>query len=152
MPNGLPGRGGSPGTNSGPGGPRPPDAPGQIPAQEEPEPSPEEIDAARTREITAKAMTGILVLLLKWLRISRKCTPSCSEIRGIPLTISFFFHVDVLKFEYLTQLLLDSNYVPLVLKLFAHQDVQQVVDSKMDRVENRYAAYTMLILCSVCVP
>jgi hypothetical protein len=44
---------------------------------------------------------------------------------------------DVLKFEYFTQLLLDSNYVPLVLKLFAHQDVQQVVDSKMDRVENR---------------
>lgn len=44
---------------------------------------------------------------------------------------------DVLKFEYMTQLLLDSNYVPLVLKLFAHQDVQQVVDSKMDRAENR---------------
>lgn len=44
---------------------------------------------------------------------------------------------DVLKFEYLTQLLLDSNYIPLVLKLFAHQDIQEVVDSKMDRVENR---------------
>lgn len=44
---------------------------------------------------------------------------------------------DALKFEYFTQLLLDSNYVPLVLKLFAHQDVQQVVDSRMDRVENR---------------
>ena len=49
---------------------------------------------------------------------------------------------DVLRFEYFTQLLLDSNYVPLVLKLFAHQDVQQVVDSKMDRVENRYDAGT----------
>lgn len=34
--------------------------------------------------------------------------------------------------------MLDSNYVPLVLKLFAHQDVQQVVDSKMDRLENRF--------------
>lgn len=45
---------------------------------------------------------------------------------------------DVLKAEYLTQLLLDSNYVPLVLKLFAHQDIQQVVDSKVDRLENRY--------------
>lgn len=44
---------------------------------------------------------------------------------------------DVLKFEYLTQLLLDSNYIPLVLKLFAHQDIQQVVDSKTDRAENR---------------
>lgn len=45
---------------------------------------------------------------------------------------------DVLKFEYMTQLLLDSNYIPLVLKLFAHQDIQQAVDSKTDRVEHRY--------------
>lgn len=37
-----------------------------------PELSPEEVDAARTREITTKAMSGILVLLLKWLRLSRK--------------------------------------------------------------------------------
>lgn len=43
----------------------------------------------------------------------------------------------MLKFEYLSQLLLDSNYVPLVLKLFAHQDIQQVVDSKTDRTEMR---------------
>jgi hypothetical protein len=39
---------------------------------EQPELSPEEVDAARTREITAKAMTAILLLLLKWLRLSRK--------------------------------------------------------------------------------
>ena len=44
---------------------------------------------------------------------------------------------DVLKFEYLTQLLLDSNYIPLVLKLFALHDVQQVVESKTDRIEHR---------------
>lgn len=46
----------------------------------------------------------------------------------------------------MTQLLLDSNYVPLVLKLFAHQDVQQVVDSKIDRVENRYERHSFSIL------
>ncbi|KAF6805251.1 hypothetical protein CSOJ01_09627 [Colletotrichum sojae] len=80
-----------------------------------PEMSPEEVDAARSREITTKAITGILLLLLKWLRISH-----------------------VLKFEYMTQLLLDSNYLPLVLKLFAHQDIQQVVDSKTDRLENSF--------------
>ena len=45
--------------------------------------------------------------------------------------------LDVLKFEYMSQLLLDSNYIPLVLKLFAHQDIQQVVDSKTDSVDNR---------------
>ncbi|KAG5988573.1 hypothetical protein E4U43_004706, partial [Claviceps pusilla] len=113
--NGI-GNGSISGMNGGPhpNGPRATNPSGQVPTQEEPEPSPEEVDAVRTREITSKAMTGILLLLLKWLRLSH-----------------------VLKFEYFTQLLLDSNYVPLVLKLFAHQDVQQVVDTKMDRLENR---------------
>jgi hypothetical protein len=44
---------------------------------------------------------------------------------------------DVLKFEYMTQLLLDSNYLPLALKIFAMNDIQQVVDSKTDRLEHR---------------
>ncbi|KAH7032930.1 uncharacterized protein B0I36DRAFT_265960 [Microdochium trichocladiopsis] len=75
----------------------------------------EDLDSIRAREIESKATTGIILLLLKWLKISH-----------------------VLKFEYLTQLLLDSNYLPLVLKLFAHQDVQQVVDSKTDRLEHSF--------------
>ncbi|KAF5000944.1 hypothetical protein FDECE_11101 [Fusarium decemcellulare] len=117
------GRGNNPGMNGGPAGNRQQqqqqqEMPGQNPPRvPTPELSLEEVDAARTREITSKAMTGILILLLKWLRVSH-----------------------VLKFEYMTQLLLDSNYIPLVLKLFAHQDVQQVVDSKMDRAENREKA------------
>ncbi|KAK4219266.1 hypothetical protein QBC37DRAFT_461792 [Rhypophila decipiens] len=78
-------------------------------------PSDSDVDEARSREIAAKAVTGILIMLLKWLKISH-----------------------VLKFEYLTQLLLDSNYLPLVLKLFALQDVQQVVESKTDRIENSF--------------
>ncbi len=45
--------------------------------------------------------------------------------------------LDVLKFEYMTQLLLDSNYLPLVLKLFALHDIQQVVESKTDGIESR---------------
>jgi hypothetical protein len=44
---------------------------------------------------------------------------------------------DVLKFEYLTQLLLDSNYLPLILKLFAHQDVDKVIDLRNDREDLR---------------
>ncbi|KAI0011157.1 N1221-domain-containing protein [Xylariaceae sp. FL0662B] len=79
------------------------------------EPPLEDLDATRSREIESKAGTGIILLLLKWLKISH-----------------------VLKFEYLTQLLLDSNYLPLVLKLFAHQDIQQVVDSKTDRIEHSF--------------
>jgi len=37
----------------------------------------------------------------------------------------------------MTQLLLDSNYLPLVLKLFALHDIQQVVESRTDRIEQR---------------
>lgn len=44
-----------------------------VPANTDgPEPSPEELDATRTREITAKAVSGIMLLLLKWLKLSRK--------------------------------------------------------------------------------
>ena len=68
------GRGNAPGMNGGPQGPKPlmHEMPGQGPSGDAPEPSPEELDAARTREITSKAMTAILLLLLKWLRLSRE--------------------------------------------------------------------------------
>ncbi|ROT43177.1 N1221-domain-containing protein [Sodiomyces alkalinus F11] len=77
--------------------------------------SAEELDAARSREIMTKASTGTLLLLLKWLKLSH-----------------------VLKFEYMTQLVLDHNGLILILKLFAHQDIQQVVDSKTDSLENSF--------------
>ncbi len=41
----------------------------------------------------------------------------------------------MLKFEYLAQLVLDSNYVPLMLKFFTHQDVDKSVASYIDRRE-----------------
>ncbi|AEO62658.1 uncharacterized protein THITE_2107090 [Thermothielavioides terrestris NRRL 8126] len=74
-----------------------------------------DVDELRNREIAAKAVTGILILLLKWLKLSH-----------------------VLKFEYLTQLLLDSNYLPMALKIFAMYDVQQVVESRTDRLEHSF--------------
>ncbi|KAL8945851.1 MAG: hypothetical protein Q9222_007668, partial [Ikaeria aurantiellina] len=39
----------------------------------------------------------------------------------------------ILKFEYMTQLLLDANYLPLILKFLAHQDVDKATDQKVDR-------------------
>lgn len=39
-------------------------------------PSDSDVDEARSREIAAKAVTGILITLLKWLKISRKANPS----------------------------------------------------------------------------
>ena len=38
----------------------------------------------------------------------------------------------------MTQLLLDANYLPLVLKLFAHQDIDRVVEQKNDREDLEY--------------
>lgn len=73
-----------------------------------------------------------MLLLLKWFKLSRELH-NCYFV-GYDADES---HADVLKFEYLAQLLLDCNYMPLVLKLFLHQDVQQVIESKADRIENR---------------
>lgn len=70
------GRGMNSGPNGGPGAQRPQEGQGHNPQSEAQELSQEEIEAARTREITSKAMTGILLLLLKWLRVSRKLSPS----------------------------------------------------------------------------
>ncbi|KAK4228214.1 hypothetical protein QBC38DRAFT_415069 [Podospora fimiseda] len=78
-------------------------------------PSDAEFDDQRTREIAAKAATGIMILLLKWLKLSH-----------------------ILKFEYMTQLILDSNYIPLILKLFAMHDVQAIIENKLDRIEHSF--------------
>ncbi|KAJ5674678.1 uncharacterized protein N7477_004612 [Penicillium maclennaniae] len=75
-----------------------------------PDTSIDELDNIRLREITGKAVSGTLLLMLKWFKRSH-----------------------ILKFEYMTQLLLDSNYLPLILKMFAHQDVDQAVAQKNDR-------------------
>jgi hypothetical protein len=80
-----------------------------------------DVDELRSREIAAKAVTGTLILLLKWFKLSH-----------------------VLKFEYMTQLLLDLNYLPMALKIFAMYDVQQVVESKTDRLEHRWVYFQLL--------
>lgn len=59
------------------------------------------------------------------------------ELATAIFLLTHLVSLDILKFEFLTQLLLDCNYMPLVLKLFLHQDVQQVVENKTDRIENR---------------
>ena len=82
-----------------------------------------DVDELRSREIAAKAVTGILILLLKWFKLSH-----------------------VLKFEYMTQLLLDHNYLAMALKIFAMYDVQQVVESKTDRLEHRLALFAPIPL------
>lgn len=70
----------------------------------------EDLDNVRSREISQKAVSGAVFLLQKWFKVSH-----------------------VLKFEYLNQLLLDSNYVQLTLKYFAHQNLEDLVPFKYDR-------------------
>ncbi|RIB07133.1 hypothetical protein C2G38_2252816 [Gigaspora rosea] len=72
----------------------------------------EEIDIMRHREITSKAVSAIILLMLKHLKLSH-----------------------VLKFEFLSQLLVDSNCLLLILKLFGLQDVSLMVKAK-NEVEN----------------
>lgn len=41
------------------------------------DPGLEELNAVRLREITAKAISGILLMMLKWFKLSRKCATAC---------------------------------------------------------------------------
>ncbi|KAJ9641820.1 Factor arrest protein 11 [Coniosporium tulheliwenetii] len=68
------------------------------------------VDAVRQEEIMMKAVTGIMVLLLKWFKVDH-----------------------ILKFEYLTQLLVDSNYIPLILKLLQTQELEKAINYRCDR-------------------
>lgn len=51
------------------------------------------------------------------------------------MLLKWFKVSHILKFEYLTQLLLDSNYLPLILKLFAHSEIDRVVDCNAERLD-----------------
>jgi hypothetical protein len=72
----------------------------------------DELNNIRSREISQKTISAAIFLLLKWFKLSH-----------------------VLKFEYLTQLLLDSNYLQLTLKYFAHQNLEDLVAVQYDREE-----------------
>ena len=41
--------------------------------------------------------------------------------------------VDILKYEYLTQLLVDASYIPLILKLLQLQEIERIINYKCDR-------------------
>ncbi|KAF2858501.1 hypothetical protein K470DRAFT_266047 [Piedraia hortae CBS 480.64] len=72
----------------------------------------ENIEHLRRQEISSKALSGSLFLLIKWFKLSH-----------------------VLQFEHLCQLLLDSNYVPLALKVLQTPDVSRAIHVKLDKQE-----------------
>ncbi|RCI04110.1 Factor arrest protein 11 [Rhizopus stolonifer] len=69
----------------------------------------EDINITRNRETISKAVSGILLLLLKWFKVSH-----------------------VLKFEYLSQVLVDSGCMLLILKLLGLQEVALLASKKTD--------------------
>ncbi len=87
--------------------------------------SPEEIDVMRHREITSKAVSAILILALKWFKVSREFLIVRLRVRPDHLS-------DVMKFHHLGQLLLDSNCLLLILKMFGLQEVANTVSMKTE--------------------
>lgn len=93
----------------------------QDPSMEEtPPPTVEDIDILRHREITTKAISAILLLLLKWFKASH-----------------------VLKFHHLSQFLVDSNCMLLVLKMFGLQEVANSV-----RANNEVPSFNFFVYCN----
>ncbi|KZS97748.1 hypothetical protein SISNIDRAFT_423128 [Sistotremastrum niveocremeum HHB9708] len=98
--------------------------PGVPPDPQQPPPPPltfEEIDVIRHREITSKAVSAILLLTLKWFKVSH-----------------------IMKFHHLGQLLLDSNCLLLVLKMFGLQEVSTTVVTKADSPDHNFFRYCQL--------
>ncbi|GAA6059340.1 hypothetical protein JCM10212_003238 [Sporobolomyces blumeae] len=75
----------------------------------------EDCDILRHREITSKAVSAILILTLKWFKTSH-----------------------VMKFHYFSQLLVDSNCLLLILKMFGLQEVSTLVRVRHDRPEHNF--------------
>ncbi|KAH7105672.1 hypothetical protein BKA62DRAFT_690518 [Auriculariales sp. MPI-PUGE-AT-0066] len=84
----------------------------------QPPPTLEEVDVMRHREITSKAVSAILLLTLKWFKASH-----------------------AMKFHHLGQLLLDSNCLLIVLKMFGLQEVSIVVATRNDSPEHNFFRY-----------
>ncbi|KAI8446653.1 hypothetical protein BY996DRAFT_7797118 [Phakopsora pachyrhizi] len=81
----------------------------------------EDIDILRHREITSKAVSAILILTLKWFKVSH-----------------------VMKFHYLAQLLVDSNCLLLILKMFGLQEVAVQVKTTNDFEDFNFFRYCAL--------
>ncbi|ETW83843.1 HAM-2, protein required for hyphal anastomosis [Heterobasidion irregulare TC 32-1] len=82
---------------------------------------PGDIDVTRHREVTTKAVSAILLLTLKWFKASH-----------------------VMKFHHLGQLLLDTNCLLLVMKMFGLQDVSASIVSKAESPNNNFFRYCLL--------
>ncbi|KAF8559062.1 hypothetical protein OG21DRAFT_1503519 [Imleria badia] len=98
--------------------------PGVASPPEQPPPPPptlDDLDVTRHREITSKAVSAILLLTLKWFKASH-----------------------AMKFHHLGQLLLDTNCLLLILKMFGLQEVSASVVSKADSPDHNFFRYCQI--------
>ncbi|KAI0687217.1 hypothetical protein BC835DRAFT_1419931 [Cytidiella melzeri] len=86
-----------------------------------PPPTLDDIDVTRHREITSKAVSAILLLTLKWFKVSH-----------------------VMKFHHLGQILLDTNCLLLILKMFGLQEVSVTIVSKADAPNHNFFRFCQL--------
>jgi hypothetical protein len=106
----------------------------------------EEADTKRNHEITAKAVSGILLLLLQWTKLSRMYYLVLMLLHCLVLPLKWFFadhfqrtsphRVDVLKFENVSQLLVDSGCLLLILKILGLQDMSVTLPEQSDGQEH----------------
>ncbi|THH02760.1 hypothetical protein EW026_g128 [Hermanssonia centrifuga] len=98
--------------------------PGVTSPLDQPPPPPmmlDEIDVIRHREVTSKAVSAILLLTMKWFKVSH-----------------------VMKFHHLGQILLDTNCLLLILKMFGLQEVAHTIVSKADAPEMNFFKFCQL--------
>lgn len=103
-------------------------------------PTNEELDTVRVQEVLDKAVSGTLMLILKWFKVSRKSFDQTQAFNTNNLCS------DILKYEYITQLLVDSSYVPLILKLLQLQEIEKVVNFKCEQEELKYVSHLSIYL------
>lgn len=75
----------------------------------------EEVGLLRNMEIQGKAFSAIMLLLLKWFKVTH-----------------------ILQYEFFSQLLLDSNFVPVALKLWQMEDVGRACHFKLEKPEKEF--------------
>lgn len=97
-----------------------------------PPPTLDEIDVTRHREVTSKAVSAILLLTLKWFKVSREWLMGSEGGPQAQLSL-----LDVMKFHHLGQSLLDTNCLLLILKIFGLQEVTATIVSKADSPDNK---------------
>lgn len=97
----------------------------------------EDTDIMRHREITSKAVSAILILTLKWFKVSR-------ALRCLTLVAWLIAaRTDVMKFQYFSQLIVDSNGLLLILKMFGSQEVSTLVKMR-NEVEDAKCGHSRL--------